>query len=153
MYQKGNNFKPTSPYFHIKKVNKLDCLKTMAEKEQEMVVDPMISDFNVKIRDIEEKQNIVKDRVLLIGENLVSTKEETIEELAEIKTKIFAIEEDLNKIKLALQRTIESQQNLARKAELEILERQFKMFQPLDLARISDVEKIVKDILKKQQKK
>ena len=33
---------------------------------------------NLKIRDLEEKQRILKDRVLLIGQNLIDSKEKTI---------------------------------------------------------------------------
>ena len=37
----------------------------------------LLSEFNTKLRDIEERQRLIKDRVLLIGENLVEGKEES----------------------------------------------------------------------------
>jgi hypothetical protein len=106
-----------------------------------------LSDVNVKLRDIEEKQNLIKDRILLIGENLISEKTETEAEIIKLKTQLKNLSSDVHKIKLAIQRLIESQSNFARKGELEILERQFKMFEPLEFARISDVEKMIKDAL------
>jgi len=127
----------------------------MSAKKQEpqtAEIDAFYTDFNIKIRDLEEKQNMIKDRVLLIGENLVSLKQESDEELLELKSQITELEQELKKIRLALARIIESQSNLARKTELEILKRQFQMFQPLEFARISDVENIVKKILEKQKK-
>ena len=36
-------------------------------------------DANVKIRDLEERQRILQDRVLLIGENLIELKEKNQE--------------------------------------------------------------------------
>jgi len=36
-------------------------------------------DILLKVRDLEEKQRILKDRVLLIGQNLIDTKEKTSE--------------------------------------------------------------------------
>ena len=40
--------------------------------------DQYYSNFLTKIRDIEEKQRILKDRLLLIGENLVELKEKKL---------------------------------------------------------------------------
>ncbi|MEK6758070.1 MAG: hypothetical protein AABX88_02985, partial [Nanoarchaeota archaeon] len=42
-------------------------------------------DINTKVRDLEEKQRILKDRLLLIGQNLIDFKEQTNENLLEIK--------------------------------------------------------------------
>jgi len=120
----------------------------MAENQQPIDYNEILSSFGVKIRDIEEKQNIIKDRVLLIGENLVSQKEDGDQEILEIKAKITELEREIKKIKLTLQSLIENSESLVRKNEFEILKRQFEMFQPLDLARISDVEKIVNKMLK-----
>lgn len=97
-------------------------------------VDPiaaLLSDFNTKLRDIEERQRLIKDRVLLIGENLVNSKEETIKEISELKVRTENLEKEIERIKDALSSLIEETRNFARKSELEILQRQFKMFQPL----------------------
>jgi len=109
----------------------------------------VVTDVNVKLRDIEEKQNLIKDRILLIGENLVAEKHETEAELFKLKTRLAEAESDIKKIKLALQRITESQETFARKSELDILSRQFEMFQPMEIARISDVEDIVRRMLQK----
>lgn len=120
----------------------------MAENQQPLDYNEIFSSFGVKIRDIEEKQNIIKDRVLLIGENLVSQKTEIEEEILEIKTKVNELEREIKNIRLTLQGLIENNDNFVRKNEFSILKKQFEMFQPLDLARISDVEKIVNKVLK-----
>ena len=43
------------------------------------------SDTNTRIRDIEEKQRLLKDRTLIIGESLVEEREKTFSEMQEIK--------------------------------------------------------------------
>ncbi len=110
-----------------------------------------LAGINVKLRDIEEKQNIIKDRVILIGENLVSEKEENEKEILQLKSSIKSLNDDVKRIKLALERIIDDSNNFSRKNELEILQRQFQMFQPLELARISDVEKMIADALRKHK--
>jgi len=110
-----------------------------------------LSDIGVRLRDIEEKQNLIKDRVLLISDNLVFEKEETSKELTNLKAKIFQLEEEIKKLKLTLERVIDDSGNFVRKNEFQILQRQFEMFQPLKLATIEDVKNLVKEALKKQK--
>ena len=122
--------------------------------EDQQAVDPTsayLADVNVKLRDIEEKQNLIKDRILLIGENLISEKTETDAEISKLKSDVREMQTEMKKIKLAIQRLVEAQTNFARKGEVEILERQFKMFEPLGFARISDVEEMIKEALAKQK--
>ena len=40
---------------------------------------------NFGLRDIEEKQRILKDRLILIGQNLIEVKEQTEKEILELK--------------------------------------------------------------------
>jgi predicted nuclease with TOPRIM domain len=123
----------------------------MAEAQQDFSGE-QFSDIAVKLRDIEEKQSIIKDRILLIGENLVSEKQETEEEFKEIKNKISALEEEIRKLKITLQMLIDNINNLVRKNEFDMLKRQFEMFNPLELARVSDVKDIIAKALKKPEK-
>lgn len=113
--------------------------------------DALLADINVKLRDIEEKQSLIKDRVLLIGENLISEKEGMDSEIQELKSKILAISEDIRKIKLAIERVMEDSTNYVRRTEFGILQRQFKMFQPLEMARISDVEEMIEKAIKQKK--
>ncbi len=123
----------------------------MAEAQYNPESAAVLSDISVRLRDIEEKQNLIKDRVLLIGENLISEKEDTNKEIRELKSKIFMVEEDIKRIKLLLERMMDDANNFVRKNEFQILQRQFEMFQPLELARLSDVKLLIKDALKKQK--
>lgn len=91
----------------------------------------LLSEFGTKLRDIEEKQRLIKDRVLLIGENLVDLKGDTVREVSKLKIKTDNLERELERMKELLSSIIEESKNYARKSELEILQRQFKMFQPL----------------------
>ena len=90
----------------------------------------LLAEFNTKLRDIEERQRLIKDRVLLIGENLVNGREESIEEISELKARLESLEQEMRRIKDTLSSIIEEMGNFARKSELEILQKQFKMFQP-----------------------
>jgi len=88
-------------------------------------------DFAFKIRDLEEKQKILKDRVLLIGQNLIETKEKTNESIIEIKQDLEKIKDSVEKMKIFIESLSAEFPKFARKDDLNILVKQAKMFQPL----------------------
>lgn len=114
----------------------------MPEQQPDYAI-ALLSEFNTKLVDIEEKQKIMKDRILLVGENLVKAREEIFNELTKLKISSDEMKQDILKIKETFQRIIEELENRARKSELDILKRQFSMFQPLEFARMEDLKKIL----------
>jgi hypothetical protein len=120
--------------------------------EQPMQQDPinsLLGEFSTRLNEIEEKQRLIKDRILLIGENLISTKEESLKQDFEIKRQLKQIEFEVRTLKQLMARVVNELPNFARKSELEILENQAKIFQPLEFASIKDVKDIVRKELKK----
>jgi hypothetical protein len=95
---------------------------------------------NLKVKDIEEKQNVMRDRLLLIGQNLIETKEESSEKILEIKKEIESIKRDVISIKSFLETISNEISKFARKDDLEILRKQAKMFQPLEFVRKSELK-------------
>ena len=88
------------------------------------------SDLGTRLKDIEEKQRLLKDRVIMIGENLVEEREKSFNEMQEMKKIIIELKNESIKMKEFLQRFSEQISELARKEELMILQRQFDMFKP-----------------------
>jgi len=120
----------------------------MAEQQQDYIT-PLLSEFNTKLQDMEEKQRLLKDRVLLIGENLVLSREENQKEITELKINSEKMLRDIERMKETLSRIAEELDSKARFQELEILKKQAKIFQPLEFARISDIRRIIKEEIKK----
>ena len=88
------------------------------------------SDVGGRLRDIEEKQRLLRDRLLLIGQNLVEERELTFNELQELKKTALLLKEEVLKMKEFIHVMSEQMSELARKEELMILQRQFDMFKP-----------------------
>lgn len=124
-----------------------------SEKTGEENLNNSISNYQINLTELEEKQRLIKNRILLIGENLVLTKKEFEEELIKLKKEIKQNTFEINSLKLFVKRILNELENLAKKSEVEILERQIKIFQPLNFARIEDIQKIVKEELLKNNKK
>jgi len=124
-------------------------------EEPQQTQDPInafLGEFGTRLNELEEKQRLIKDRLLLVGGNLISTKEDNEKQFLDFKKQISQIDSEVKSLKHLSKRIVQELENFARKPELEILERQFKMFQPLEVARIKDVKRIVKQELKKSKK-
>lgn len=93
------------------------------------------NDSAIKIRDIEDKQRLIKDRLLLIGNNLISMKEKNQEEINEIKKNIEVMKKDMNRLKDFIETLSAEIPNFAKKQDIEILKKQAAMFQPLERLR------------------
>lgn len=118
----------------------------MAQKEedQSIQINALLSDFNTRLRDIEEKSRIVKERTMLLSQNLISLKEDIDSEMSTIKKDQFAIKKDQEKIKNMMENLLSETDKFARKDEMIIIERMLKTFQPLEFARIKDVEEMIR---------
>ncbi|MEN7982430.1 MAG: hypothetical protein ABFQ65_03200, partial [Nanoarchaeota archaeon] len=110
--------------------------------EQESYAEQTYIDPNLKLRDLEEKQRILKDRLLLIGQNLIDTKDKNAQKMLDIKKDIEMMKQDLVRIKSFLETASAEFSKFAKKEDLEILTKQAKMFQPLEFVRKSDLEKL-----------
>jgi len=85
---------------------------------------------NLKLRDLEEKQRILKDRLLLIGQNLLEIKEKSTQDILDIKKDVEKIKQEMERMINFLETASSEFSKFARKEDLEILSKQAKMFQP-----------------------
>jgi len=94
-----------------------------------------------KIRSLEEKYKILKDRVLLIGQNLIDMKENSDKKILEIKKDIEILKNSMQRIVSFVETASEELSKFARKEDMDILYKQAKMFQPLEFVRKKDLKK------------
>jgi tRNA G18 (ribose-2'-O)-methylase SpoU len=85
-------------------------------------------DAQTRLKDIEEKQRLLRDRVLLIGKNIVEDRESMIKEIDEIKKLLAKTREENIKIQDFLKKVADQLSESARKEEIMILQRQLDLF-------------------------
>jgi hypothetical protein len=123
----------------------------MAEEQVQNPINSLLAEFGTRLNEIEEKQRLVRDRALLIGENLISTKEESEKKDFDLKTHINEINLEIRNLKQLVHRIVNEIPNFARRSEIEILESQYKMFQPLELTTKKEVESMIQKAMKKSK--
>jgi len=87
--------------------------------------------LNNKMRDVEEKQRILKDRLFMISQNLVDLKDNTNKRILEIKKDVEVIKQTMERLSSFLETVSAEFSRFAKKDDLDILIKQARMFQPL----------------------
>ncbi|MDD5700269.1 MAG: hypothetical protein PHH00_03735 [Candidatus Nanoarchaeia archaeon] len=87
-------------------------------------------DLGFRLRDLEEKQRILKNQLLLIGKNLIEIRERNMREILEVKKETEMIKGNMERLSSFLETVSEDFQKFARKDDVDILAKQMRMFQP-----------------------
>lgn len=107
-------------------------------------------DANTRLRDLEERNSLLKERVLLLGKNLLETKEELEEEVRQIKKQNTALLQEFEDINETLKSLLEDASKSVKRDEMLLVERMLKDFQPLEFLRKKDVEELIEEKLKRK---
>jgi hypothetical protein len=102
------------------------------------------SETGTRLKDLEEKNSSLKERMLLLGDNLIKSKKEMQKEIQEIKLEHKDIKEELRKLQIISKEIIGELEKFVKKDEMILLEKMLKDFQPLEFMRKKDVEELIK---------
>jgi len=120
---------------------------------EEETVSMLVADISTKLKDIDEKNNMLKERLLLLNQTFLRQEDRKTKELLFIKEEINNLRLEIEKLKEGVQHIISESEGFARKEELKLIEKYAKMFEPVRYVRPEDVRDIVKDELSKKRAK
>jgi|SRR3989338_5944672 len=89
--------------------------------------DRFFAEINTRIRDIEEKQRLLKDRMILVTESFVKEREKNFIEVEEMKKTLEKLKSDNDMIKSLLRGMGERINSSARKEDIMIMQRQLEL--------------------------
>jgi len=124
----------------------------MAEP-RENPLSSLMFDVNTRLRELEERNRLLRERVLIVGKNMLSLRDDVEKELGEIKKENFQFKKDIEKLKIITQNILSEVSKFARKDEMNYIERMLADFQPLKFARMSDLKELEERITKKKAEK
>ena len=115
----------------------------MAEREEDDGQGFALNDFNIRLRDNEERMRVLKERVLLLGQNLIDSREDSVKEIRELKSKNAVLLDDIRELKSVVRSVVEQVGRFATKNEMAVIERMLKDFQPLEFVRVKDLKEMI----------
>ncbi len=104
----------------------------------------ILNELNARLRILEGKYNIMRDRLFIINENMVEHYKKLSVEMDSIKTDIKEIKESLFSLKEATRSIVKELDSFARKEHLKILEKYINLWNPLDFVTEEEVLELVK---------
>lgn len=87
----------------------------------------LFADLATRLRDIEDRQQLLKDRTLLIGQSIIKEREKLLKEITQLKAALQTIASEHERVKALLQRITEQLASTARKEEVALLQRQLDL--------------------------
>jgi len=123
----------------------------MAEQFEGGGVQFLMSDFNTRLREIDERNRLIRERVLLLGKNLISSKQDTEEEIRFLREENRQIKKDIEKIKKVASSLLNEFDRFVKRDEVVLIERMLKDFQPIEFMRRKDVEELLNEKESKKQ--
>jgi len=108
-----------------------------------------LTDLNTKFKDLEERHNLLKEKVLLLGQSFLKQQEHLNKEISVLKDELKESKLDIDRTKEAVQHIIRESSDFARKEELKTLERFMKIWEPLRFVKEEEVKRMISEALKK----
>jgi len=112
----------------------------------------LLADLNTRLRDTEERNRLIRERILLLGKNLISSRQELEDELNKIKKENKEIKQELKKLQKISDGLLSESGKFVKRDEIAIVERMLKDFQPLEFMRKKDVEELIELKLNRPKK-
>jgi len=112
-------------------------------------ISAIFADFNTKLKSMEEKHEMLKERVLLVSQSFLRTEERLSKEFALMREGMKEARMDLDRLKENLSQVIRDSSDFARREELLVLDKYMKLWEPLKFIKEEDVKKMINEKLKK----
>ena len=109
----------------------------------------LFAEFNTKISSIEERHEMLKERLLLISQSFLKQEERAGKEMALMKEGIRELRMDIDRMNENIQHVIRESSEFARRDELKVIEKYLKIWEPLKFVKEDDVKKMINEKLKK----
>jgi hypothetical protein len=103
----------------------------------------LLTDFNTRLRDIDERNRLIRERVLLLGKNLISSRQEVEDDLRQIKRENQELKSSIEKLTRIAKNLSEDTDKFVKREEIALVERMLKDFQPLEFLRRKDIEELI----------
>lgn len=106
-----------------------------------------------RVRTLEGKYNLLRDRALIINNNMIMQYRKTTSEMKALEEDIKDIKHSLFQIKETLKHLVREMEGFSRKEELRVLEKYINLWNPMKFVTEGEVRRIVEEGKKKKSEK
>lgn len=110
----------------------------LQQEQQEMGFD-----INSRVREIEGKYNLLRDRALIINQNMILQYKKNASELVMVNDDLKEMKADIFKLKETIRHLVEEVNMFARKEDLKVLEKYISFWNPLKFVTENEVREMI----------
>ncbi|MBS3149271.1 hypothetical protein J4455_01070 [Candidatus Woesearchaeota archaeon] len=111
-----------------------------------------VIDINSKIKALESKYNLSRDRLFLINQNMIDQFKLTSSELRLVKDEVRDLKTELNSIKETMFSISKELNRFARKEEVKVIEKYVSLWDPLKFVTEDQLKEILENASRKKRK-
>ena len=104
-----------------------------------------------RVRSLEGKYNLLRDRALIINQNMIDQYQRTNSEMKSLEEDIKEVKHSVFQIKETLKHLVREIENFARKDEMNVLERYINLWNPLNFVTEAEVKRLIEESKKKKK--
>ena len=102
-------------------------------------------DVNERVRVLESKYDSLRDRMILVNENLVNEYKKLNDDIKVVDSELKDLKKDIFEMKEALRHVLTEMQNFARKEHFQVLEKYINVWNPFNFVTEKDVMRIIEE--------
>ena len=122
-------------------------------EEEVSALSSFLSDLTTRINEVQERTRILTERISILNTTMLKQQEKQDKEKSAVKQDIEGLKHEIERLKIVAEHVIDESSEFARKQELEILEKQVKIFEPLKYTTKQDVLRLIREELEKRKRK
>jgi len=107
-------------------------------------------ELNSRLRILEERHTNLNRKIEVIEANMLRIQKHTYTEIKAISSDIAEIRRQINELQERTAQIIRELKNFANRDDIEVLKKYIDMWEPMNFATKSDVQKTVKEMLEKR---
>lgn len=112
-----------------------------------------LSSVNRRVRVLEERYTNLRRKSQVTEHNMLTTNKKLMTDIKTLTTEIDEIKKEMDIVKSTLRQIIEELKKTAKKEEVKMLEKYINLWEPIKFITHNEIEKIVKDIIEKEEEK
>ena len=121
----------------------------MAVEMQEQGLQNFVVDVGSRVRSLEGRYNLLRDRVLVINNNMITEYKKVLGELRVVNTELKEIKTDIFRLKETIKHLIAEVNTYARREDVKVLEKYINLWNPMKFVSESEVRKMIAEALRK----
>jgi|SRR3989338_217598 len=100
-------------------------------------------DMSMRMRTLEGKYNMLRDRVLLINTNMIAEYKKLLSENQALERDVARLKEDVFHLREGMKHLLEEMEQFARKGDVKVLEKYINLWNPMKFVTEHEVKKII----------